>query len=82
MPPALLHRYASLLCLNLLPTHHLDRYVDPLLGVFTGVFAYYLHETHPRTAPPPGQRLTELLEWKRDEMQRKRGERLAALEQQ
>jgi hypothetical protein len=52
------------------------------LGVFTGFFAYYLHETHPRTAPPPGQRLIELVRWKRDEMRRSRMERLAALEQQ
>ncbi|KAG2356200.1 hypothetical protein BDR07DRAFT_470086 [Suillus spraguei] len=30
----------------------LSRGIDPVLGIFTGCFAYYLHETNPRTAPP------------------------------
>ena len=34
--------------------------------MFTGLLAYYLHETNPRTAPPPGETLAELLRWKRD----------------
>lgn len=38
--------------------------LDPLLGVFTGVLAYRLYEGHPRTAPPPGQTLSELVQWK------------------
>ncbi|KAJ3758440.1 hypothetical protein EV360DRAFT_43912, partial [Lentinula raphanica] len=38
--------------------------LDPLLGVFTGFLAYYLHENHPRTALPQEQRLTELIRWK------------------
>ncbi|ESK94535.1 hypothetical protein Moror_8002 [Moniliophthora roreri MCA 2997] len=43
----------------------LHRVIDPILGVFTGVLAYYLYETHPRTGLPQDQRLTELLKWKR-----------------
>ncbi|KAG6898361.1 hypothetical protein C0992_009036 [Termitomyces sp. T32_za158] len=42
----------------------LSRSLDPLLGIFTGVFAYYLHETHPRTALSPEERLSALLRWK------------------
>ncbi|KAJ3725869.1 hypothetical protein C8R42DRAFT_574867, partial [Lentinula raphanica] len=38
--------------------------LDPLLGVFTGFLAYYLHENHPRTALPQEQRLAELVRWK------------------
>ena len=41
------------------------RSVDAALGVFTGVLAYYLHETNPRTAPLTGETLTELVRWKR-----------------
>lgn len=40
--------------------------LDPVLGVFTGVLAYYLYENNPRTAPPEGNRLVELIKWKRD----------------
>lgn len=39
-------------------------FADPLLGVFTGVFAYYLYETNHRTAPPQQERLQELIKWK------------------
>jgi len=46
--------------------HLLSRTLDPVLGVFTGVLAYYLHESHPRTAPPEGSRLVDLLRWKFD----------------
>ncbi|KAH7889368.1 hypothetical protein F5I97DRAFT_1843775 [Phlebopus sp. FC_14] len=42
----------------------LSRGLDPVLGVFTGCLAYYLYETHPRTALPPEQRLAALIEWK------------------
>jgi hypothetical protein len=42
----------------------LSRTLDPLLGVFTGLLAYYLHETNPRSAPPAGHRLHELVSWK------------------
>ncbi|BEJ15141.1 hypothetical protein CspHIS471_0409080 [Cutaneotrichosporon sp. HIS471] len=41
----------------------LSRTLDPLLGVFTGFLAYYLHETNPRTAPPPGHTLKDLVSW-------------------
>ncbi|TYJ59101.1 hypothetical protein B9479_000090 [Cryptococcus floricola] len=45
-------------------TYLLSRTLDPLLGAFTGVFAYYLNETNPRTAPPPGHTLKELVSWR------------------
>ncbi|KAJ3568567.1 hypothetical protein NP233_g5634 [Leucocoprinus birnbaumii] len=78
MPPVppLLHRYVVSAVLDA-PLTRL-RYVDPLLGVFTGVLAYYLHETHPRTALPPDQRLTELIRWKREKTQREREDQLRA----
>jgi non-classical export protein 1 len=50
------------------------RGLDPLLGVFTGVLAYYLAETNPRTAPPPEDTLRELLRWKRDKWRRQQSE--------
>ncbi|EIW85126.1 hypothetical protein CONPUDRAFT_48251 [Coniophora puteana RWD-64-598 SS2] len=40
------------------------RTLDPILGIFTGCFAYYLYETNPRTERPPEQRLVELVRWK------------------
>jgi hypothetical protein len=40
------------------------RTLDPVLGIFTGVLAYYLYETHPRTAIPSDERLSELAKWK------------------
>ncbi|KAF9075214.1 hypothetical protein BDP27DRAFT_1153416, partial [Rhodocollybia butyracea] len=40
------------------------RSLDPVLGVFTGFLAYYLYETHPRTALPQDQRLLELVQWR------------------
>ncbi|EIM90095.1 uncharacterized protein STEHIDRAFT_153928 [Stereum hirsutum FP-91666 SS1] len=42
----------------------LSRGLDPVLGVFTGVLAYYLYENNPRTAPPPDQKLESLVRWK------------------
>jgi Non-classical export protein 1 len=50
---------------------------DPILGVFTGVLAYYLYENHPRTNLPPDQRLTSLIMWKRSEWMREREQRLS-----
>ncbi|KAJ7449886.1 hypothetical protein FB451DRAFT_1052808, partial [Mycena latifolia] len=38
--------------------------LDAGLGVLTGIGAYYLHETHPRTGIPPQNRLSELVKWK------------------
>ncbi|KAJ6547638.1 hypothetical protein B0H19DRAFT_1166704 [Mycena capillaripes] len=42
----------------------LSRALDAGLGVLTGIGAYYLHETHPRSSIPPKQRLHELVKWK------------------
>lgn len=42
----------------------LSRTLDPLLGLFTGLLAYHLHETNPRSSPPVGHTLRELLAWK------------------
>ncbi|KLO05695.1 hypothetical protein SCHPADRAFT_946694 [Schizopora paradoxa] len=51
----------------------LSKSLDPALGVFTGFFAYFLHETNPRTAPSsPDLRLTELVRWKLDKMSARR----------
>ena len=49
--------------------------LDPLLGIFTGVFAYYLYETNPRTAPPPEQNLDTLVRWKIEKYQADRARR-------
>ena len=48
------------------------RGLDPLLGVFTGIVAYYLYENNPRTAVPPDQKLDVLLRWKFDKMKAER----------
>lgn len=50
----------------------LSRTLDPLLGVFTGFLAYYLHETNPRTAPPPGHTLKDLVSWQVADNERRR----------
>ena len=42
----------------------LRRTLDPALGVFTGVLAFYLRQTNPRTAPPPEETLPALVSWK------------------
>ncbi|KAJ6630879.1 hypothetical protein B0H10DRAFT_2207899 [Mycena sp. CBHHK59/15] len=42
----------------------LSRALDACLGVLTGVGAYYLHETHPRSTIPVEDRLPELFKWK------------------
>ena len=52
--------------------------LDPLLGVFTGLFAYYLYENNPRTAPDERDRLLELVRWKRDKTQREESEKTAS----
>ncbi|KAG8682004.1 hypothetical protein FRC09_017084 [Ceratobasidium sp. 395] len=46
-------------------TYLISKYFDPILGIATGLFAYHLHETNPRTAPPDGQDLRSLIRWKR-----------------
>lgn len=43
---------------------YFGRRVDPLLGIATGVFAFYLNEHNPRTAPAPGESLAEVLNWR------------------
>lgn len=58
--------------------HLLSKTLDPLLGVFTGFLAYYLHETNPRTAPPPGHSMKELIQWQWEHSKRKRDEAAAA----
>ena len=42
------------------------------------MFAYYLHETHPRTALPEELRLMSLLKWKRERLQQERERQLLA----
>ncbi|PIL24004.1 hypothetical protein GSI_13755 [Ganoderma sinense ZZ0214-1] len=64
-----------------MPPPLLSRTLDPVLGVFTGVFAYYLYETHPRTALSEELRLTSLLWWKREKWQRERERKLQATEE-
>jgi len=56
----------------------LSRTADPLLGVFTGLMAFYLHETNPRTAPPQGETLRELVSWKMEKWRKERDEALRA----
>ncbi|KAA1471097.1 hypothetical protein DENSPDRAFT_746637, partial [Dentipellis sp. KUC8613] len=53
------------------------RFLDPLLGVGTGLLAYYLYETNPRTEVPEDQRLVPLARWKLDKMQKERAQREA-----
>ena len=54
------------------------RTLDPILGVATGIFAYYLYETHPRTGLPEELRLMSLLRWKRERLQQQREQKLMA----
>ncbi|KAI5900295.1 uncharacterized protein SCHCODRAFT_02695535 [Schizophyllum commune H4-8] len=60
----------------------LSRSLDCALGVFTGFFAWYLHETHPRTALPEDQRLLNLVKWKLEKSRLAREERNRKLEQE
>lgn len=77
-----LREYAIVVSVRyLLPDAHsfltpslLNRALDPLLGVFTGVLAYYMAEANPRTAPPREESLGELLRWKRDKWRRQKAE--------
>ncbi|KAH9843059.1 uncharacterized protein C8Q71DRAFT_233570 [Rhodofomes roseus] len=56
----------------------LSRTLDPLLGIFTGVFAYYLYENNPRIALPEDQRLGALVQWKLDRWRQERERKLTA----
>lgn len=58
------------------------RSLDTFLGVFSGVLAFYMNETHPRTARPPEQRLLPLLRWKWAKYQGQRTKHLDSLETQ
>src|SRR5690242_4607973 len=42
----------------------LSRTLDPFLGIFTGLLAYHLSESNPRTNVQPGHTLRELINWK------------------
>lgn len=57
---------------SVLPAHSA---IDPFLGIFTGVFAYYLYENNPRTAPAQRECLMELVRWKREKTRQEEGER-------
>lgn len=59
-------------------TYLLSRTLDPLLGIFTGILAYHLHETNPRSAPPAGHTLRELASWKWEASKQAREAREAA----
>jgi len=61
-----------------MPPALLSRTLDPLLGIFTGVFAYYLYESNPRTAPAPEQKLDALVRWKVEKYQANRAQRDSA----
>jgi hypothetical protein len=41
----------------------LSRTLDPILATFTGLLAYHLSETNPRSNIPPGHTLAELVPW-------------------
>ncbi|KAI0256799.1 hypothetical protein BJV78DRAFT_1278431 [Lactifluus subvellereus] len=58
-----------------MPPVLLSRTLDPLLGIFTGAFAYYLYETNPRTAPIPEQKLDSLVRWKIEKYNSSRAKR-------
>jgi Non-classical export protein 1 len=79
MVPVLLSRYMHFQLTHFL-SNGLCSGLDPLLGVFTGILAYYMYETNPRTAPPADQKLGELARWKLSKWKHERDERLARLE--
>ncbi|KAL1947908.1 hypothetical protein VTO73DRAFT_13632 [Trametes versicolor] len=59
-----------------MPPPLLSRTLDPILGVFTGGLAYYLYESHPRTAMPEELKLKSLLRWKYTRWQKEREQKL------
>ena len=80
-PPVLLSRCAT--CVpHYTMSDYLYRSLDCALGVLTGFFAWYLHETHPRTALPEDQRLLNLIKWKLEKSRLAREERNRRLEQE
>jgi hypothetical protein len=75
MPPYLLSRCVNVsVAFSYTLMFIFPRGLDPFLGVFTGFLAYYLHETHPRTALQPEEKLSELLRWKYNNYKQKRRE--------
>lgn len=51
-----------------------------MLGILTGVFAYYLAENHPRTGFAPEERLRPLVQWKWAQYKTRRNQQLEGLE--
>ena len=78
--PALLSRSAPTLCSSVCFDSDHCRTLDPFLGIFTGVFAYYLAENHPRTGFTPEERLRPLVQWKWAQYKSKRDKQLEGLE--
>jgi len=82
------HTYATLSAYTVSPGlwkgfgywFRLNSGLDPILGIFTGVLAFYLHETHPRTARPENDRLMHLLRWKYEKYQQRKMGQLSELE--
>ncbi|CAE6428356.1 unnamed protein product [Rhizoctonia solani] len=52
-------------------TYLISKYLDPFLGIATGLLAYHLHETNPRTAPLEGEDLRSLIRWKQSMARRR-----------
>jgi hypothetical protein len=52
--------------------------LDPMLGIATGVLAYYLYENHPRTKLPTEKTLGNLVNWKWSKWRREREEKQLA----
>ncbi|KAH9946110.1 uncharacterized protein BXZ73DRAFT_86299 [Epithele typhae] len=63
-----------------MPPPLLSRTLDPILGIASGVFAYYLYESHPRNDIPEELRLSTLLRWKRERWQQARKQKLQGAE--
>jgi hypothetical protein len=76
MPPPLLSRCVKVPAVGARSVFTRRRTLDPVLGIFTGLFAFYLNENNPRTAPPEDQRLSTLVQWKMDQWKAQREEKL------
>ena len=65
--------YTSLQSLSAMPkVYLLSRTLDPILGVFTGLLAYHLSETNPRSNIQPGHTLRDLIPWQLDQWKAER----------
>ncbi|CED83747.1 Non-classical export protein 1 [Phaffia rhodozyma] len=51
-----------------MPSYLISRFADPMLGFATGLLAFTLNETSPRTSPAPGYSMRELISWKMDKV--------------